>query len=120
MAHLTVELKDTTMCIRSQAFCCEIQQTDENQKALFVFFRLLSCAETGKALFTYQQLADAFGKKDRRDIENFVRDFRKRGGDFLTYLARKNPKKDRLFPVIERQILDAVLLSPAVVPVMVI
>jgi transposase-like protein len=113
MAHLTVELNETTMCIRSQAFCCEIQQTDENQKALFVFFRLLSCAETGKALFTYQQLADAFGKKDRRAIENFVRDFRKRGGDFLTYLARKNPKKDRLFPVIERQILDAVLLSPA-------
>lgn len=113
MAHLTVEIKDKIISIRSQAFCCEFQDTDENQKALFVFLRLLSCPETGKALFTYQQLADGFGKNDRRDIHNFVGDFRKRGGDFLRYLARKNTKKDRLFPVIERQVLDAPLLSVA-------
>ncbi|MGC9424098.1 hypothetical protein [Vibrio sp.] len=113
MAHLTVEIKDKKMSIRSQAFCCEFQDTDENQKALFVFLRRLSCPDTGKKMFTYQQIADAFGKNDRRDIDNFVRDFVKRGGDFLTYLARKNTKKDRLFPVIEGQVLDAPLLSPA-------
>jgi transposase-like protein len=113
MAHLTVEIKDETMFITSQAFCCKFQNTDENQKALFVFLRLLSCPETGKELFTYQQIADEFGKNDRRDIHNFVRDFRKRGGDVLTYLARKNTKKDRLFSLIERQVLEAVLLSPA-------
>jgi transposase-like protein len=112
MAYLTVEIKDKTMFIRSQAFCCEFQDTDENQKALFVFLRLLSCPDTGKKLFTYQQIADAFGKNDRRDIHNFVRDFVKRGGDFLQYLARKNTKKDRLLPLIEIQVLDAPLLSP--------
>jgi transposase-like protein len=113
MAHLTVEIKDKTIYIRSQAFCGNFQDTDENQKALFVFLRLFSWPETGKPLFTYQQIAAAFGKKDRRDIHNFVRDFVKRGGDFLQYLARKNTKKDRLFPLIERQVLDAPLLSPA-------
>ena len=113
MAHLTVECNDTTLSIRSQAFCGEFQNTGDNQKALFVFLRLLSCPETGKKLFTYQQLADAFGKNDRRDIDNFVREFHTRGGDFLRYLARKDTKKDRLFPVIERQVLEAVLLSPA-------
>ena len=113
MAHLTVEINDTTLVITSQAFCGEFQNTEDNQKALFVFLRLLTCPETGKALFTYQQIADGFGKNDRRDIDNFVRDFRKRGGDFLTYLSRKNTKKDRLFPRIERQILEAPLLSPA-------
>ena len=111
MAHLTVEIKDKTLLIKSQAFCCEFQNTDENQKALFVFLRLLSCPETGKELFTYQQIADGFGKNDRRDIHNFVRDFHKRGGDFLTYLARKNTKKERLFALVERQVLDAPLLS---------
>ena len=113
MAHLTVEIKDKTIHITSQAFCGEFQDTDENQKALFVFLRLLSCPETGKPLFTYQQIAEAFGKKDRRDINNFVRDFMNRGGDFLKYLARKSTKKDRLFPLIERQVLDAPLLSSA-------
>ncbi|MBN2258363.1 MAG: hypothetical protein JW704_11160 [Anaerolineaceae bacterium] len=113
MAHLTVETKDKTIHIRSQAFCAEFQDTDENQKALFVLLRLLSCPDTGKPLFTYQQIADAFGKKDRRDIHNFVREFMKRGGDFLTYLARKTTKKERLFAVIETQVLDAPLLSPA-------
>jgi hypothetical protein len=113
MAHLTVEIKDDTLYIRSQTFCCEFHDTDENQRVLFVFLRLLSCPETGKALFTYQQLADGFGKNDRRDIHNFVREFHQRGGDFLTYVARQNMKKERLFPVIERQVLEAPLLSTA-------
>jgi transposase-like protein len=113
MTHLTVEINDNTLYIKSQAFCCEYQNTDENQKALFVFLRLLTSPETGKELFTYQQLADGFGKNDRRDIDNFVRDFFKRGGDFLRYLSRQNTKKERLFPVIERQVLEAPLLSVA-------
>lgn len=113
MAHLAVEINENTIEIRSQAFCGEFQNTDENQKALFVFLRLLSCPETGKSLFTNQQVADAFGKKDRRDIDNFVRDFRKRGGDFLRYLARKNAKQERGFPAIERQIVESPLLSIA-------
>jgi transposase-like protein len=111
MAHLAVEIHENTLCIKSQAFCCDFQNTDENQKALVVFLRLLTCPETGKELFTYQQIADGFGKNDRRDIDNFVRDFHKRGGNFLTYLSRQNRKKDRLFPVIESQVLEAPLLS---------
>jgi transposase-like protein len=113
MAHLEVEIKDKIIHIRSQVFCAQFKDSEENHKALFVFLRSLSSPETGKALFTNQQVADAFGKKDRRDIDNFVRDFRKREGDFLKYLSRKNTKKDRLFPVIERQVLDAPLLSPS-------
>jgi transposase-like protein len=113
MAYLTVEITDKTMSISSQAFWCEFQDTEENQKALFVFLRLLSCPETGKEMFTYHQIADGFGKHDRRASDTCVRDFHKRGGDFLRYLSRKNTKKDRLFPGIERQILDAGLLPVA-------
>jgi transposase-like protein len=113
MAHLVVEIKDKTIYIRSQAFCAQFQDHDENQKALFVFLRSLSCPETGKALFTHQQLADAFEKKDRRDIDNFVRIFRRRGGNFLSYLERQNTKKACSFPEIEGQILETPLLSIA-------
>jgi transposase-like protein len=113
MAHLTVERNGKTICLRSQAFCGEFNETVDTKKALFVFLRLLSCPKTGKPLFTLQKLADAFGKNDRRDIDNFVREFWKRGGDFLAYLARKRPKQERLFPVIECQILATPLLSLA-------
>ena len=113
MAHLTGEIQDQTICIPSQAWCCPFQDTDENQNALFVFLRLLSCPETGKALFSSQQLAEAFGNNDRREMNTVVRDFVKRGGDFLHDLARKNPKKDRVVQVIARQILDAPLLGIA-------
>lgn len=113
MAHLVVEIKDKIIQIRSQAFCCKFQDNDENQKALFVFLRSLSWPETGKALFTNQQVAEAFEKKDRRDIDNFVRIFRNRGGNFLSYLERQNSKKESSFPEIEGQILETPLLSLA-------
>jgi transposase-like protein len=111
MAHLTVEYQDDTFVVRSQEFCCTFTNTDENQKTMFVILRSLSCPETDKSLFTHQQIADAFGKNDRRDIDNFMRDFRKRDGDFLNYLARKNTKKGNACPEIERQILESPLLS---------
>jgi len=85
MAQIKVILQDATLVIQSQVFCGTFTNTDENRKALFVFLRRLSCPETGKPLFTHQQLADAVGKQDRRDSENFVRAFRKRGGDFWQY-----------------------------------
>jgi transposase-like protein len=113
MAHLEVEIKDKIIYLTSQAFCCTFQDNDENQKALFVFLRSLSCPETGKTLFTNQQIADAFGKNDRRDIDNFVRIFKNRGGNFLSYLDRQNTKKALSFPEIEAQILESPLLSLA-------
>ena len=113
MAHLTVEYHDSLMMIRSQAFCGTFQQTEDNQKALFIFLRLLSCPVTGKPLFTYQELADAFGKKARQNIQNYMQEFEKCAGDFLQYLARKSTKKDAVFPLIEAQILAAPLLTVA-------
>jgi transposase-like protein len=113
MAHLTVKIQDTTLIIRSQVFCGTFQNTDENQKALFIFLRLLSCPITGKPFFTYQELADAFGKKDRRNIHNYMQEFQQCEGDFLQYLSRKNTKKDAVFSLLEAQILAAPLLTIA-------
>lgn len=113
MAHLTVAYHDGLMEIRSQVFCGIFQDTESNQKLLFVLLRLFSCPVTGKPFFTWQAIADAFGKKDRRNMQNFMQEFRKCEGDFLQYLDRKNIKKDHLFPLIEVQVLSAPLLSIA-------
>lgn len=111
MAQITVEFTDTTMRIRSHAFSCEFPEVEKNRKAVLVFLRSLCCPETGKPLFTYQQLADAFGYKARQNVENFVAEFRASEQSFVQFLMRVNTKYDRLFPFVEAQILSSVFLS---------
>ena len=111
MAHLEVEIHDKTMVIRSQAFCCNFPDVGKNKKAVLVFLRALCSPETGKALFTYQRLADAFGYAARQNVENFVAEFHARGKNFAQFLSRANRKQDRLFPLVEAQILRSPFLS---------
>lgn len=40
-------------------------------------------------LFTYQEIARLLGLNDRRDIENYYREFKQKGNDFLNLLTRK-------------------------------
>lgn len=111
MTHLTVEYHDGLMEVRSQVFCGTFQETENNKRLLFILLRLFVCPATGKHFFTWQEIADAFGKKDRRNMQNFMQEFQQCEGDFLRYLARKTTKKDAVFPLIEAQILAAPLLS---------
>jgi len=111
MAHLEVELHDKTMVIRSQAFCCHFPDVGKNKKAVLVFLRALCSPETGKALFTYQCLADAFGYAARQNVENFVAEFHGRGENFAQFLSRANSKHDRLFSLVEAQVLRSPFLS---------
>jgi len=50
MAHLEVNIHDTTMGIRSQAFCAEFQKRKEKEKALFVFLRRLRCSQLQRSI----------------------------------------------------------------------
>jgi transposase-like protein len=89
MAYLEVETRENTLVMKSQVFCCEIRDTWANRKVLFIILRLLRSPETGKALFTYQCIADAFGYADRRNIHNFWQEFQQCVEDFESYLRRK-------------------------------
>ena len=59
MAHLEVEINDNRIKVRSQSFCVECLNVGKNKKAILVLLRSLCSPETGKPLFTYQQIADA-------------------------------------------------------------
>jgi len=111
MAQIDVEFNDTSMRIRSQAFSCEFPDVEKNKKAVLVFLRSLCHPETGKPLFTYQELADAFGYKARQNVENFLAEFRACDESFVQFVTRVNTKHDRLFPLVEAQILSSVFLS---------
>jgi transposase-like protein len=111
MAQIEVEFTNTTMRIRSQAFSCEFPEVEKNTKAVLVFLRSLGHPEPGTSLFTYQELADAFGYKARQNVENFLAEFRASEQSFVQFLTRVNTKHDRLFPLVEAQILRSVFLS---------
>jgi transposase-like protein len=111
MAQIEVEFTDTTMRIRSQAFSCEFPEVEKNKKAVLVCLRSLCHPETGKPLFTYQQLADAFAYNARQNVANFVAEFRASEQSFVQFLTRVNTKYDRLFPLVETQVLSSVFLS---------
>ncbi|NTW17535.1 MAG: hypothetical protein HGA41_08810 [Syntrophaceae bacterium] len=111
MAQLEVEIQDKTMMIRSQAFCCAFPDVGKNKKAVLIFLRALRSPETGKPLLTYQCLADGFGYAARQNVENFVAEFHGSGDEFEQFLSRVNTKHERLFPLVEAQILSAPFLS---------
>jgi transposase-like protein len=111
MAHLEVEIEDKRIVVRSQAFCCEFSDVGKNKKAILVWLRSLCSPETGNPLFTYQQLADAFDYGARQNVENFVAEFHASGDDFKAFLSRVTSKHDRLFPLVEAQILSSPYLS---------
>jgi transposase-like protein len=113
MAHLTVEIQDKTLHIKSQAFSLKFKDVGKNRKALFVFLRHLYVPETEKSLFTNESIAKAFGYKDRQNIDNFVREFHANDDDLHRLLARNQSKKDQYFSEIESRILHCPALSIA-------
>jgi transposase-like protein len=106
MAHLAVTVHDKTIEIRGQGFFLKFPDVGKNKKALLPIIRAFS-TDAGEALFTYQEMADAFGYKARQNVENFVAEFHANGSDFQQYLSPKNGKHDRLCEPIAEQILTS-------------
>ena len=75
--------------ISSQDFCLQFPETAKNARVLWLLLRAFHDPDTGTPLFTYEQIAKAFGQKARQNIQNFERDFRQCGEDILAYLQRK-------------------------------
>jgi transposase-like protein len=89
MADLMVERKDSTMVVKTQAGNWEVANTWDNEKVMWIFLRLWQHPEWGGPVYTFQQIADAFGYKDRQEVNNYWRRFWQCGGEFLRYLLRK-------------------------------
>ena len=89
MAYLTVESHDGMYHMSSQDFCLRFPNTEKNTRVLWLLLRAFHNPDTGKPLFTHEQIAKAFGYKFRQNIQNFEREFKACGSDILTYLQRK-------------------------------
>lgn len=107
MAHVEVKNHDNMIDVRGQGFCWEFPDTGKNKKALLPILRGFYDADTGKPLFTYQEIADALGYKARQNVENFVAEFRATGGDMHQYVSPNNTKHHRLCEPIAEQIITS-------------
>jgi hypothetical protein len=81
-----------------------------NRKVLSVVGRELKSVETGESVLTFQEIADSLGYGDRRNVQNFHREFRESGEEMQQFLFRKQGKKDQHFSMIEQQILESPFL----------
>lgn len=83
----------------------------QNKKSLSIFLRACCHPETGKPLFTYQQIADALGYKDRQDTNNFWRQFEASGKQFRDFLQRKMKVDDTVVEAVKAEVRKDILAS---------
>lgn len=83
----------------------------QNRKSLSIFLRAWCDPQTGKALFTYQQIADALGYKARQDPDNFWRQFEASGRQFRDFLQRKQKVDDTVVEAVQDEVLKDLLAS---------
>jgi len=83
----------------------------QNTKSLSIFLRACCHPKTGKPLFTYQQIADALGYKDRQDTNNFWRQFEASGKQFRDFLQRKMKVDDTVVEAVKAEVRKDLLAS---------
>ena len=112
MAQLEVEFTNTTMRIRSQAFSCEFPEVEKNTKAVLVFLRKsLSPRDRHVTLHVSRARRCVWVQGPAKCGRIFWQSFAPVSRVFVQFLTRVNTKHDRLFPLVEAQILSSVFLS---------
>jgi transposase-like protein len=109
MTSLEVKFNGNRLEIISQVFCCEIHDTWENRKVWFVILRSLCSPETGKRLFSYQRIADAFGYKARQNINNYVREYEQCDENLFDYLRHKRKVDPVVVEAVREELVKDVL-----------
>ncbi len=83
----------------------------QNRKSLSIFLRACCDPHTGKSMFTYQQIADALGYKDRQDTNNFWRQFNACGRQFRDVLQQKLKVDDTVVEAVKEELRNDLLAS---------
>jgi hypothetical protein len=103
MAFLTVERQDTLFVVKTPAGKWEVAHTWLNEK-LFLIFLGLWQDDTGKAVYTFQEIAEAFGYADRRNVHNYWQEFVACGREFFAFLRRKRKVDDTVVAAVEAEV----------------
>jgi transposase-like protein len=94
--------------------CLTLADTWNNRRLLMVLLRLVGNAQ-GKPALTFAEIAQAFGYRDRRNVNNFWREYEQSGGDCLAYLQRQYKIDERIRTAIGEVFLEDLWQTPAAV-----
>jgi len=113
MAFLQGEQSETTVVVKTEFGCWEFPNDPDkqNKKAYMVFFRSWRDPETGEPLFRYQQIADALGYNDRRDVNNYWRAFEACGSNIFDFLRRKRKVDATVVEAVTEEVRRDILAS---------
>ena len=89
MSYLETSQHEGQLTVKTPQWSFQIADTKSNRKVLMVILRSLQHPVTERPLFTFKKIADAFGYPDRRNVNNYWRDFEQCGQDILSYIRRK-------------------------------
>ena len=104
---------ETTLTITTEFGQWELPNDKDkhNQKSLSVFLRVCCDPQSGKSLFTFQQIADALGYNARQDPDNFWREFNACGKQFRDFLHRKMKVDDSVVDAVIAELRKDLLAS---------
>lgn len=92
---MEMQKKDSKFRVEWQGFSTDcFPDTPSNRKGMLVSLRSL-LDDSGKHIFTFQELSALFDSDNRQASSQHMEDFRECGSDFLEYLTRKR-KVDRV------------------------
>jgi transposase-like protein len=112
-AILHGKVDNSTLTITTEFGQWELPNDEEkqNRKSLSVFLRAWCDPQTGKPVFTYQQIADALGYHARQDPDNFWRQFTSCGKQFRDFLNRKMKVDDSVVNAVTEELRKDLLAS---------
>lgn len=113
MARLEGNLTPATLTITTECGQWEFpnDEAHQNKKGLIVFLRSWCDPDTGTPRFTYQQIADALGYHDRRDVNNYWREFEASGRQLLPFLQRKRKVDASVVEAVKAEVSQDILAS---------
>ena len=111
MAELMIEEKDNTFVIRTPSGSWEFANDATNKKLSLIFLRAWQDDQTGKPLYTFQAIAEAFGYEDRRNVNNYWREFEASEGQFARFLLRKRKVDQGVVTAVEQELRGQLQLS---------
>jgi transposase-like protein len=110
---LAVDYREKTFVIKTLYGNCELTLEDSNKKLCLIFLRLLKDPITGKSIYTFQEIADAFGYADRRNVHNYWQEFCSCEGKFLDFLLRKRKVDLAVVEAVKESVLSNIQSSLA-------
>jgi len=104
MTYLNTSHHENQITVKTSQWDLQIADTKSNRKALMVLLRSLRNPVTDRPLFTFKVIADAFGYPDRRNVNNYWRDFEQCGQDILSYIRRKRKVDENVVQAVKSEL----------------